>query len=208
MTKGLFITLEGADGSGKTTQMERIIEYFQKNNLPYLVTKEPGGIGVGEKIREILLNHKGPVSSRCEMFLYLADRAQNIDVLVQPAIEEGKLVLCDRHADSTVAYQGYARGLDVEQINMLNNIATGGKKPDLTLLFDVETSIAMQRVGNRAEKDRLESEGAVFHAKVRQGYLAIAQKEPERIKIIDANLSVEDVWAQVKTILDTTISPV
>ncbi|MDD3419948.1 MAG: dTMP kinase [Candidatus Gastranaerophilales bacterium] len=207
MTKGLFITLEGADGSGKTTQMERIIEYFQKNNLPYLVTKEPGGVGVGEKIREILLNHKGPVSSRCEMFLYLADRAQNIDVIVQPAIAEGKMVLCDRHADSTVAYQGYARGLDVEQINMLNNIATAGRKPDLTLLFDVETSVAMQRVGNRAEKDRLESEGAVFHAKVRQGYLAIAQKEPERIKIVDANLSVEEVWTQVKRILDSEINP-
>jgi dTMP kinase len=205
MAKGLFITLEGADGSGKTTQMEKIIDYFQKNNLPYLVTREPGGIGLGQKVREILLNHDGPVSSRCEMFLYLADRAQNIDVIVQPAINEGKVVLCDRHADSTVAYQGYARGLDVEQINSLNSIATAGKKPDLTLLFDVETSVAMERVGNRAEKDRLESEGAVFHSKVRQGYLEIAKKESERIKIINANLSVDEVWSQVKAILDSKV---
>lgn len=205
MKKGLFITLEGADGSGKTTQMEKIVEYFKTQKIDFIVTREPGGVDLGQKLRDILLNYDGEVASTCEMFLYLADRAQHIETKVKPALREGKIVLCDRHIDSTAAYQGYARGLDVEEINCLNNIATGGKKPDLTLLFDVDTSIAMERVGNRAEKDRLESEGAEFHRKVRQGYLEIAKKETERIKIINSNLSVEEVWVQVQKILDDTL---
>lgn len=201
MTKGLFITLEGADGSGKTTQMDKIVEYFEAQKIPYIVTREPGSTKLGKKVREILLNHDGLVDSTCEMFLYLADRAQHIGTVVNPALSEGKIVLCDRHTDSTVAYQGYARGLDIEQINHLNSIATQGRKPDLTLLFDVDTDVAMTRVVNRAEKDRLEAEGVAFHAKVRAGYLEIAKQEPERIKVIDANLSVEEVWAQVLDIL-------
>ena len=205
MTKGLFITLEGADGSGKTTQLAKIVEYFEANKIPHLVTREPGSVGLGQKVREILLNHDGEVASTCEMFLYLADRAQNIGTIVNPALLAGKIVLCDRHTDSSVAYQGYARGLDIERINYLNAIATEGRKPDLTLLFDVDTDVAMTRVGNRAEKDRLEVEGAAFHRKVRAGYLEIAKKEPDRIKIIDANLSVEEVWAQVLRILEAII---
>lgn len=201
MAKGLFITLEGADGSGKTTQLGKIVEYFEARKIPYIVTREPGSTGLGQKVREILLNHDGEVDSTCEMFLYLADRAQHIGTVVNPALAEGKIVLCDRHTDSTVAYQGYARGLDIERINCLNNIATQGRTPDLTLLFDVDTDVAMTRVGNRAEKDRLEAEGAAFHAKVREGYLKIAKQEPERIKVIDANLCVEDVWAQVLEVL-------
>lgn len=202
MKKGLFITLEGADGSGKTTQLNKIVEYFEAQKIPYIITREPGSTELGKKVREILLNHDGVVDSTCEMFLYLADRAQHITTVVNPSLAEGKIVLCDRHTDSTVAYQGYARGLDIERINYLNNIATQGRKPDLTLLFDVETSVAMTRVGNRAEKDRLESEGAAFHSKVREGYLKIAEQEPERVKVINSNLSVEDVWAQVFEILE------
>lgn len=205
MKKGLFITLEGADGSGKTTQLNKIVEYFEAQKIPYIVTREPGSTKLGQKVREILLNHDGVVDSTCEMFLYLADRAQHIATVVNPALADGKIVLCDRHTDSTVAYQGYARGLDIERINYLNNIATQGLKPHLTLLFDVDTDVAMTRVGNRAEKDRLEAEGAVFHAKVREGYLKIAEQEPERIKVIDANLSVEDVWAQVLEVLKANI---
>ena len=202
MEKGLFITLEGADGSGKTTQLNKIVEYFNAKKISYIITREPGSTELGKKVREILLNHDGVVDSTCEMFLYLADRAQHITTVVNPSLAEGKIVLCDRHTDSTVAYQGYARGLDIERINYLNNIATQGRKPDLTLLFDVETSVAMTRVGNRAEKDRLESEGAAFHSKVREGYLKIAEQEPERVKVINSNLSVEDVWAQVFEILE------
>lgn len=201
MKQGLFITLEGADGSGKTTQMDKIVQFFEQNKIEYIVTREPGGVDLGQKLRDILLNYDGEVDSTCEMFLYLADRAQHMQTKIKKALAEGKVVLCDRHTDSTLAYQGYARGLDIDEINCLNNIATRGKKPDLTLLFDVDTSVAMKRVGNRAEKDRLESEGAKFHQKVRQGYLEIAKQEPERIKVINANLDIEAVWEQVEGIL-------
>jgi dTMP kinase len=201
MKQGLFITLEGADGSGKTTQMDKIVQFFEQNNIEYIVTREPGGMDLGHKIRDILLNYDGEVDSTCEMFLYLADRAQHMQTKIKKALAQGKVVLCDRHTDSTLAYQGYARGLDIDEINLLNNIATRGKKPDLTLLFDVDTEVAMERVGNRAEKDRLEAEGAKFHQKVRNGYLEIEKKEPERIKIINSNLDIDSVWAQVESIL-------
>ena len=157
MKKGLFITFEGADGCGKTTQLNLLKEYLEQKGYDVVLTREPGAKGLGVKIREILLNYDGEVSNRCESFLFLADRAQNIDVIVNPAIEEGKIVLCDRHTDSSVAYQGYGRGLDIEQIKTLNNLATGGKTPDLTLVFDVDIETSMKRVGN--EKDRMESAG-------------------------------------------------
>ena len=205
MKQGLFITLEGADGSGKTTQMDRIVQFFEQKKIDYIVTREPGGVDLGQKLRDILLNYDGEVDSTCEMFLYLADRAQHMQTKIKKALAEGKVVLCDRHTDSTVAYQGYARGIDIEEINCLNNIATRGKKPDLTLLFDVETSVAMNRVGNRAEKDRMESEGAKFHEKVRYGYLEIAKKEPERITIINANQDIETVWGEVERSLKYTL---
>ena len=115
MNKGLFITFEGADGCGKSTQMKLLAEYLQENGFEVLLTREPGGKGLGEKVREILLNYDGEVSDRCESFLFLADRAQNIDIIVNPAVNSGKIVLCDRHIDSTVAYQGYGRGLDIDR---------------------------------------------------------------------------------------------
>ena len=127
MKKGLFITFEGADGCGKTTQLNLLKDYLENKGYEVVITREPGAKGLGEKIREILLNYDGEVSNRCESFLFLADRAQNIDIIVNPAIQQGKIVLCDRHTDSTVAYQGYGRGLDIKQINMLNNIATNNK---------------------------------------------------------------------------------
>ena len=137
MKKGLFITLEGADGSGKTTQLKKIAEYFDEHNINYLITRDPGGTDLGLKLRDILLNYEGEVSDNCELLLYLADRAQHIDTKIFPAINQGVVVVCDRHIDSTVAYQGYGRGLDIEKINLLNNIVTHSRKPDLTLLFDV-----------------------------------------------------------------------
>ena len=195
MKKGLFITFEGADGCGKTTQMKLLAEYLQKKGHEVVLTREPGGKGLGEKVREILLNYDGEVSDRCESFLFLADRAQNIDIIVNPAVEAGKIVLCDRHTDSTVAYQGYGRGLDLERIKMLNNIATNGKKPDLTFVFDIDTETSMKRVGK--EKDRMESAGLEFHNRVREGYLKIAQQEPERIFVIDASKSIEEIHKDV-----------
>ena len=201
MKKGLFITFEGADGCGKTTQFNLLKEYLTNKGYDVIITREPGGKGLGEKIREILLNYDGEVSNRCESFLFLADRAQNIDVIVKPSIENGKIVLCDRHTDSSVAYQGYGRGLDINEINMLNNLATGGLKPDLTLVFDVDVETSMKRVGD--EKDRMESSGVEFFNKVRNGYLELAKKEPDRIKVIDSTRKIEQIHSDVINIIST-----
>ena len=195
MSKGLFITFEGADGCGKTTQLNLLREYLQNNNFDVLVTREPGAKGLGEKLRDILLNYDGEVSSRCESFLFLADRAQHIDTIVKPALKKGQIILCDRHTDSTVAYQGYGRGLDIEQINKLNDIATDGLKPDLTFVFDIDITTSMLRVGN--EKDRMESAGNDFFERVRKGYLEIAKNEPERVKVIDAKKPIDKVFESV-----------
>ena len=203
MNKGLFITFEGADGCGKTTQMKLLAEYLKNKGKNVILTREPGGKGLGEKVREILLNYEGPVSDRCESFLFLADRAKNIDIIVNPAVDEGKIVLCDRHIDSTVAYQGYGRGLDIERINMLNSIATNGRKPDLTFVFDIDVETSMKRVGK--EKDRMESAGIDFHNRVRQGYLELAKQEPQRIKVLDATKSIEDIHKKVVEILKKNI---
>ena len=160
MSKGMFITFEGADGCGKSTQLSLLNEYLAKNGFKVLVTREPGAKGLGERLRDILLNYDGEVSNRCESFLFLADRAQHIDTIVKPAIENGYIVLCDRHTDSTVAYQGYGRGLDIERINYLNDLATDGLKPNLTFVFDVDVDTSMSRVGS--QKDRMESAGIEF----------------------------------------------
>lgn len=203
MQKGLFITFEGADGCGKTTQLKLLKDYLESKGHNVVLTREPGGKGLGETLREILLNYNGEVSNRCESFLFLADRAQNIDIIVNPAVNEGKIVLCDRHTDSSVAYQGYGRGLDIEQIKTLNNLATGGKKPDLTLVFDVDIETSMARVGN--EKDRMESAGKEFFNRVRNGYLEIAKQEPDRIKVIDSTKSIEEVQKDVLEIISKLI---
>lgn len=200
MKKGLFITLEGADGCGKTTQLNLLKEYLTSRGYKIVVTREPGGKGLGEKLREILLNYDGEVSDRCEAFLYLADRAQNIDTIIKPAINSGKIVLCDRHTDSSVAYQGYGREQNIDNINMLNELAVNGVHPDLTIVFDIDTETSMARVG--AEKDRLESAGIEFHKRVRNGYLEIAKKNPQRIKVVDASQTIEDVQRDVIKIIE------
>lgn len=203
MKRGLFITFEGADGCGKTTQLNLLKDYLEQKGFEVVVTREPGGKGLGEKVREILLNYDGEVSDRCESFLFLADRAQNIDIIVNPAIAQGKIVLCDRHTDSSVAYQGYGRGLNIAQINMLNNLATGNKKPDLTLVFDVDIETSMQRVGK--EKDRMESAGNEFFNRVRNGYLELAKLEPNRIKVVDSTKSIELVHKDVLNLIQTIL---
>ena len=195
MKKGLFITFEGTDGCGKTTQIELLKTYLETKGYKVILTREPGAKGLGTKLREILLNYDGEVSSNCESFLFLADRAQHVDTLIKPAIERGEIVLCDRHTDSTVAYQGYGRGLDLEQIHMLNNLATSGLKPDITFLFDIDIETAQQRVGK--SKDRMESAGMEFFKRVRQGYLEIAKSEPQRVKVLDATQKVEDISQKV-----------
>ena len=199
MQKGLFITFEGADGCGKTTQINLLKDYLENKGYSVLLTREPGGKGLGEKIREILLNYDGIVADRCESFLFLADRAQNIEVIIKPAIEKGQIVLCDRHTDSSVAYQGYGRGLDIEQIKILNNLATGGMQPDLTLVFDIDVETSMKRVGN--EKDRMESSGKEFFNRVRNGYLELAKNEPNRMKVVDSTVSIDEIHQEVIKII-------
>lgn len=201
MTKGLFITFEGADGCGKTTQLMLLAKYLKSKGRDVIVTREPGARGLGEKIREILLNYDGEVSSQAEAFLFLADRAQHIDVIVNPAVESGKIVLCDRHTDSTIAYQGYGRGLDIDRIKMLNNLATGDRRPDLTFVFDIDVETSMKRVGN--EKDRMESAGVEFFNRVRNGYHKISELEPERVKVLDASKSIEDIHKEVVALYES-----
>ena len=200
MKSGLFITFEGADGCGKTTQIELLNKYLLKKGFETLLTREPGAKGLGVKLREILLNYDGDVSPNCESFLFLADRAQHVDCIIKPAIKEGKIILCDRHTDSTVAYQGYGRGLDINKINMLNDIATSGLKPDLTIVFDIDVETSMKRVGK--EKDRMESAGNDFFNKVRNGYLEIAKQEPKRVKVINSSDSIDNIHKQVIELLE------
>lgn len=203
MKKGLFITVEGADGCGKTTQLNLIAQYLRDMGADVLLTREPGGAQLGIELRKILLHYDGFVSSKCESFLFFADRAQHVDTVIKPAIQQGKIVVCDRYTDSTVAYQGYGKGVDISQILYLNNLATDSLLPDLTIVFDVDSEIAQQRVG--AQKDRLESEGIDFHARVRNGYLQIAKSEPLRVKVVDANPPVDVVFESVKSIIDDFI---
>ena len=195
MQKGLFITFEGGDGCGKTTQIKLLDEYLRNKGYKTVLTREPGAKGLGEKIREILLNYDGDVSTRCESFLFLADRAQNIDCIVKPALAEGAIVICDRHTDSSVAYQGYGRGLDIDRIKKLNAMATDGLVPDLTIVLDVDVATSQARVGS--EKDRMESAGIEFFERVRQGYLEIAKQEPERVKVVDSKQSIQDIHKQI-----------
>ena len=198
--RGKFISFEGADGSGKTTQIEKIKKYLEEKGHDCILTREPGGSSLGNRIREILLHYDGEVDSLCELLLYMADRAQHVKKVIIPALNEGKTVLCDRYTDSSVAYQGYARGLEIEKIMELNKIATDGLEPDVTIVFDVETEVAMQRVGET--KDRLEQEGIEFHKKLRLGYLELAKRFPERIKVVNSNLPIDDVFKEVKAIIE------
>lgn len=200
---GLFISFEGIDGCGKTTQIELLKKYLNEKKYETIVTLEPGGCEIGKNLREILLFHKGYVSDIAEMFLYLADRAQHIQEIVLKNINEGRIVLCDRCIDSTVAYQGYGRKGNIEQINLLNKIATNGIEPDLTIVFDVDIETAQKRIGNT--KDRMEKEGIEFHKRVREGYLELAKNYPKRIKVINSNQEIEKVFSDLKSIIDEII---
>lgn len=203
MGKGLFITFEGADGCGKTTQIELLDKYLNANGYKTLLSREPGAKGLGEKIRELLLDYDGEVSSKCESFLFLADRAQHVDCIIKPALDNGTIVLCDRHTDSTIAYQGYGRGVNIDELKHLNEIAVSGLKPDLTLVFDVDINTSMQRVGQ--DKDRMESAGVEFFERVRQGYLEIAKQEPKRVKVIDSTKSIEEIHKEVLELVKNAI---
>ena len=208
-TMGFFITFEGIEGCGKSTQVRLLTKALEETGIHCIVTREPGGTSIGSKIRDILLNpdHKG-MAAEAELLLYAADRAQHVREGIKPSIDNGKVVVCDRFADATLAYQGFGRGLNMATIHDLNRIASLGIRPDLTLLLDcpVETGIgrALERNSNNSHirDDRFEREALAFHRKVREGYLTLAQAEPERIKIVDARNDVEsvrkEIWGIVK----------
>ena len=202
MTKGILITLEGPEGAGKTTILQQILPILTQVGVAILTTREPGGIRIAESIREIILAPENTaIDGKTELLLFAAARRQHLNEKVRPALAEGKIVIIDRFIDSSVAYQGYARGIDVADVQMINNFATDGLLPDLTLYFDVDTEIGLSRVmsGNR-EVNRLDLEAKEMHQKVRAGYQAIAKANPERIVTIDASQTIDQV---VSTTLST-----
>jgi dTMP kinase len=203
---GAFITFEGADGTGKSTQLARLAGRLAARGVAHVVTREPGGTSAGVAIRSLVLEHRMPaLVPDAELLLYAADRAQHVKEIILPAIANGLPVLCDRFVDATVAYQGYGRGLDLELIAELNRIATGGLRPDATLLFDLDVEVAAERLSARAGREaptRFDLEAREFHQRVREGYLTIARERPDRIRVVDASGTEDEVTARVASIVD------
>jgi dTMP kinase len=202
---GTFVTLEGPEGAGKTTQLKQLSKQLDVLGIDHIVTRDPGGTPLGRQIRRILLNPENPVNPMSELLLYQADRAQHVGEVIMPALKEGKLVLCDRYTDSTMAYQGYARGIDFEIIEDLNQVATGGLRPELTILFDLESSEGLSRL-HPGGHDRLEREAIEFHHKVRDGYHQLVKKEPQRWKTIDASKPMTTVQTELRKVLSEQLS--
>jgi len=196
----MFITLEGPEGSGKTSQLPALAAYLRDAGCEVIVTREPGGTPVGDQIREILMNLKNvSIVPRTEILLFLAARAQHVEELIRPALAEGKIVLCDRFGDSTLAYQGFGHKTDLETLQALLDFSTGGLKPDLTLLVDVPVDEGMARKReNSSEWNRLDAYALAFHERVRQGYFALAESEPERWLIIDATVDKDEVQESMR----------
>jgi len=202
--KGYFISVEGGDGSGKSTQIKKIETYLQEKGLEYILTREPGGTPVAEKIRELILDPANKaLTGRAEMLLYAASRAQHVEEKILPALEEGKVVLSDRFTDSSIAYQAYGRGLG-DMVAEVNRIATDGKEPDLTIFLNITPAAGMARKNQQDGHvlDRLELEKAAFHETVYEGYLALARESGGRIADIDADRPAEEVFADIKARLD------
>ncbi|MGE4545610.1 MAG: dTMP kinase [Pedobacter sp.] len=199
-----FISFEGIEGSGKTTQIQLLANRLESLGYEVLITREPGGCPIADQIRHILLH---PDNDRlvpgAELLLYAAARAQHVSEVITPALEQGKIVLCDRYCDATLAYQGYARGLDLQLVQQLNDLAAGTCRPNLTLLLDMLPDHGLHRAQSRnavasgPAEGRFEQESLIFHSKVRQGYLDLAQQEPQRIKVIDATGTQEQVAKRI-----------
>ena len=198
----MFVTVEGVEGAGKSTLLGLLAGEFERRALPFVRTREPGGCALGARIRPLLLDVSSRVDERAELFLFLADRAQHVAETIRPALQRGAWVLCDRYADSTIAYQGYGRGMDVETLQRLNDYATGGLWPDKTLLLDlpVETGLSRALARNGREgltesEGRFEAEEQAFHQRIREGFLARAERWPERFCVLDARLSPAELLA-------------
>ncbi|MCX7634818.1 MAG: dTMP kinase [Syntrophales bacterium] len=210
---GIFITFEGIEGSGKTTQLQRAVRYLRERSLPVLATQEPGGTALGRAVRDLLLNRTSPpIDAAAELLLFCAARAQHVVEVIRPALAAGKIVLCDRFSDATVAYQAYGRGITIDIVREIDHFSTGGLKPHLTILFDVAVATGITRAINRIAgrhvlslEDRFEHEDRAFHERVRAGYWAEVQREPLRFCVIDAARNEDDVCADVRSALEKTL---
>ena len=203
MADGKFITFEGIEGCGKTTQIKLLNEYLQSKGFKTILTREPGGTTIGDKIRQILLD---PANKKMhpltELLLYGASRAQHVEELIRPALSEGKIVLCDRYSDSTTAYQGAARRVDKKILASLDAIATSGLVPDITIVVDVAPTVGLSRVAGRGAPDRFEQETLAFHERVRQGYFTLAKGNPKRVKIVDGSKEIEEVHGEIIKVIE------
>lgn len=199
--RGLFITLEGIDGSGKSTQRELLSHELRRRGLDTVATREPGGTVIGEGIRHLMVSDAtSHIAPTTELLLYVAARAQHVAELIRPSLEAGRIVISDRYTDSTVAFQGYGRGLGLTMIEELNNFATGSLKPDLTIVFDLDPDMARTRQGSRPIGGLLgafDEQHSEFHERMREGYFQMAQQEPSRIRIVDASGGVEETHSKV-----------
>jgi dTMP kinase len=204
---GKFITVEGIEGAGKTTCMQVVTEVIEHQGINAIHTREPGGTDLGEDLRSLLLGHKHiGMSDDAELLMMFAARAEHIAQKIQPALDDGKWVLCDRFTDATYAYQGYGRGIPLEKIAGLENWVQGELRPDLTLLMDLPVEVGMERAGKRSAPDRFESEAWDFFERIRQGYLSIAAEQPSRVKVIDASQDLPDVQAQVRVAIEDFVN--
>jgi dTMP kinase len=206
----MFITFEGPDGSGKTTQINPLSDYLIEKGYSVLITREPGGTAIGDQIRQVLSDLKNTgMNPRSETLLFLAARAQLVEQVIKPHLEKGFIILCDRYADSTMAYQGYGHQNDLNQIKNLINFATGGLKPDLTLLFDMDVGEGLQRKAHGSEWNRLDAYSLEFHQRVRKGYHILAESEPERWVKIEAGQPPEVIQVAIRDVVqDRLITPV
>ena len=203
MKRGLFITTEGTDGSGKTTQIKLIESYLKEKGFEVVVTREPGGTVIGEKIRSIILDtENSDMSYITEMMLYASARAQLVNELIKPSLAVGKVVICDRFIDSSYVYQGFGRNIDIELIERVNNIALDGVRPDITLFFDIEPEVALRRRIQSTGADRIEQEAMDFHKKVYSGYKKLVSMYPDRIKTIESNRSIQEIFVDAKEQID------
>jgi dTMP kinase len=201
---GFFITFEGIDFCGKTTQARRLVTYLRRKDYKVLLVREPGGDRIAERIRRILLSKKNSdMTALTELLLYEAARSQLTERVILPALKQGKMVVCDRYFDSSLAYQGYGRGLNKKMIKHLNHISTSGLVPDLTILLDVPVRTSFERrKREKRKKDRLEKERVEFHQRLREGYLKLARQNRKRIKIVDGMENVEKTWQKVRKVVD------
>lgn len=195
----LFITFEGPEGSGKTTQVRLLVEYLQARGYPVLYTREPGGTEISEQIRQVILSTRNKaMQSEAEVLLFSAARAQIVAELIRPALAAGKIVICDRYADSTMAYQGYGLGLDLDALRAITRFATGGLVPERTFYVDVPVEVGLAR-RQRGEMNRLDQKEVAYHTRVRNGYLALIQAEPHRFIVIDGSQTIEQVQQEIRT---------